>query len=332
MDLSTGGNLRKIRTAMLAACRVPLGTVPVYEMLASVKDPLKLTPDIILETVRGQAEQGVDFMTIHCGLLKRFLPMACRRLTRIVSRGGSITAKWMAHHDRENPFYTHFDKILDICREYDVSLSLGDGLRPGCLADASDKAQFAELKVLGELALRCRDKGVQVMIEGPGHVPLHQIRMNMEKEEKLCHGAPFYVLGPLVTDLGAGYDHITAAIGGALAGLYGASMLCYVTPREHLGLPDEEDVREGIIAFRIAAHAVDIAKNRPHARDRDDAMSKARYNFDWEKQFSLALDPEKARSRRQAGFGKSGKKEDYCTMCGPDFCAMRVSRHIRGRD
>lgn len=329
MDLSTGGNLREIRSALLENCPVPLGTVPAYEMLARVKDPMALTPEIILQVIRDQAEQGVDFMTIHAGLLKAFLPMACKRITRIVSRGGSITAKWMAHHGKENPFFTLFDEILDICREHDVSLSLGDGLRPGCLADASDEAQFGELKILGDLTLRAWDKGVQVMIEGPGHVPLDEIEMNMKKEEELCHGAPFYVLGPLVTDIGAGYDHITSAIGGALAGLHGASMLCYVTPREHLGLPDENDVREGILAFKIAAHAVDIAKKRPRARERDDQMAKARYAFDWEKQFSLALDPDKARERRGMESHSEGKADDYCTMCGPDFCAMRVSSEIK---
>jgi phosphomethylpyrimidine synthase len=329
MDLSTGGDLREIRSVLLANCTVPLGTVPVYEMLAEVKDPMALTPEIILRTLRQQAEQGVDFMTLHCGLLKKFLPLACKRTTRIVSRGGAIVAKWMAHHGKENPFYERFDEILDLCREYDVSLSLGDGLRPGCLADASDEAQFAELKVLGDLTLRCWEKGVQVMIEGPGHVPLDQIALNMKKEEDLCHGAPFYVLGPLVTDIGAGYDHITAAIGGALAGLHGAAMLCYVTPREHLGLPDEEDVRAGIIAFKIAAHAVDVAKKRPHARDRDDEMSRARFAFDWEKQFALALDPDKAREGRRKESPESKENENYCTMCGPDFCAMRVSGGIQ---
>ena len=327
MDLSTGGNVERILDAILAHSPVPVGTVPVYQALAEAKDPMKLTPELLLQVIERQAKAGVDFMTIHCGLLKRMVPMACRRLTRIVSRGGSIMARWMAHHQMENPFYTRFDDILDIARRYDVSLSLGDGLRPGCLADASDRAQFAELKVLGGLAKRCRDRGVQVMIEGPGHVPLDQIEMNMKLQEKWCCGAPFYVLGPLVTDIAPGYDHITSAIGAAMAGFHGASMLCYVTPREHLGLPDEQDVREGIVAYKIAAHAVDVARKRPHARDRDDAMSRARYAFDWKKQFRLALDPERAKALFRKG--RSGPPDrDFCTMCGPDFCAMRSSRRL----
>jgi phosphomethylpyrimidine synthase len=328
MDLSTGGSIREIRSAILEQSTVPVGTVPVYESLALAKDPMQLTPKLIIDTIQYQAAQGVDFMTIHCGILKEILPLACKRLTRIVSRGGSIIAKWMAYHNRENPFYAHFDDILDICREYDVSLSLGDGLRPGCLADASDEAQFAELKVLGDLTLKCWEKGVQVMIEGPGHIPFNEIEMNMKKQEEICHGAPFYVLGPLVTDVAPGYDHITSAIGATMAGFHGASMLCYVTPREHLGLPDLNDVREGIIAYKIAAHAVDVANKRPHARDRDDNMSKARYNFDWEKQFSLAMDPEKARALYRKIKENKGK-EDFCTMCGPEFCAMKTSSEIK---
>lgn len=331
MDLSTGGRVDKVLDSILSHATVPVGTVPAYEALARAKDPMALTPELLLSTIERQAEAGVDFMTIHCGLLRRMVPMACKRVTRIVSRGGSIMARWMAHNKKENPFYTHFDDILAIARRYDVSLSLGDGLRPGCLADASDKAQFAELKVLGELTLRCWKKGVQVMIEGPGHVPFDQIEMNMRMEEKLCHGAPFYVLGPLVTDVAPGYDHITSAIGATMAGFHGASMLCYVTPREHLGLPDEADVREGIIAYKIAAHAVDIAKKRPHARDRDDAMSRARYAFDWKRQFGLALDPEKAKSMFQASGDGKKRGEDFCTMCGPDFCAMRSSHGLTGR-
>jgi phosphomethylpyrimidine synthase len=285
-----------------------------------------LSEDIILQVIENQAKQGVDFMTIHCGLLKRHMPLACKRLTRIVSRGGSIVARWMAHHGRENPFFTRFDDILDICRKHDVALSLGDGLRPGSLHDASDEAQFSELEVLGELTLRAWDKGVQVMIEGPGHVPFDEIEMNMKKEEELCHGAPFYVLGPIVTDIAPGYDHITAAIGATMAGFHGASMLCYVTPREHLGLPDAEDVRAGIIAFKIAAHAVDVAKKRPHVRERDDAMSKARYSFNWKRQFELALDPDKAKELYAKGHSKKSEDdESFCTMCGPDFCALKNS-------
>ncbi|OGJ88417.1 MAG: phosphomethylpyrimidine synthase [Candidatus Raymondbacteria bacterium RifOxyA12_full_50_37] len=328
MDLSTGGNIPAIRKAILRNAKVPVGTVPIYETLADMKDPMNMTPAAILKTIASQADQGVDFMTIHCGLLRRHLPLACKRLTRIVSRGGSIMARWMAYHNKENPFFTHFDTILDICKEYDVSLSLGDGLRPGSLADASDKAQFAELKVLGELTLRAWDKGVQVMIEGPGHVPFDQIEMNMKLQEKLCHGAPFYVLGPLVTDIAPGYDHITSAIGATMAGFCGAAMLCYVTPREHLGLPDAEDVRQGIIAYKIAAHAVDVALHRPHARERDDAMSRARYAFDWEKQFKLAMDPERAREFYKKSRTAKQEKDDYCTMCGPNFCAMKNSGRI----
>jgi phosphomethylpyrimidine synthase len=329
MDLSTGGNVPAVLNAILSHSRVPVGTVPVYEALWRARDPLKLTARLLLDTIARQAEAGVDFMTVHCGLLRRMVPLACKRTTRIVSRGGSIIARWMAHHKRENPFYTHFDEILRICRQYDVSLSLGDGLRPGCLADASDRAQFAELKVLGDLTRKCRAAGVQVMIEGPGHVPFNEIEMNMKKEEKLCHGAPFYVLGPVVTDVAPGYDHITSAIGATMAGFHGAAMLCYVTPREHLGLPGEADVREGIIAYKIAAHAVDIARKRPHARDRDDEISRARYRFDWKKQFRLALDPEKARAIHRQN-GKAAKAEDdFCSMCGPDFCAMKTSGRIK---
>ncbi|MBL8028593.1 MAG: phosphomethylpyrimidine synthase ThiC [Fibrobacteres bacterium] len=329
MDLSSGGQISQIREAILTNSPIPLGTVPVYEALAIAGDPMLLSEDVILNVIENQARQGVDFMTIHCGLLKRHMPLACKRLTRIVSRGGSIVARWMAHHGKENPFYTRFDDILDICRKYDVSLSLGDGLRPGSQFDASDEAQFSELEVLGELTLEAWDKGVQVMIEGPGHVPFDQIEMNMKKEEELCHGAPFYVLGPIVTDIAPGYDHITAAIGATMAGFHGASMLCYVTPREHLGLPDAEDVRNGIIAFKIAAHAVDIAKKRPKARERDDAMSKARYEFNWKKQFELSLDPERAREFYAKGHTeKRDEDEAFCTMCGPDFCALKNSSLI----
>jgi len=329
MDLSSGGQISQIREAILANSPIPLGTVPVYEALAIAGDPMLLSEDVILNVIENQARQGVDFMTIHCGLLRRHMPLACKRLTRIVSRGGSIVARWMSHHGKENPFYTRFDDILDICRKYDVSLSLGDGLRPGSQFDASDEAQFSELEVLGELTLKAWDKGVQVMIEGPGHVPFDQIEMNMKKEEELCHGAPFYVLGPIVTDIAPGYDHITAAIGATMAGFHGASMLCYVTPREHLGLPDAEDVRNGIIAFKIAAHAVDIAKKRPKARERDDAMSKARYEFNWKKQFELSLDPDRAREFYAKGHTeKRDEDEAFCTMCGPDFCALKNSSLI----
>jgi phosphomethylpyrimidine synthase len=328
MDLSSGGQITQIRDAILANSPIPLGTVPVYEALAIAGDPMLLSEDTILNVIENQAKQGVDFMTIHCGLLRKHLPLACKRLTRIVSRGGSIVARWMGHHGKENPYYTRFDDILDICRQYDVSLSLGDGLRPGSQFDASDEAQFAELDILGELTLKAWDKGVQVMIEGPGHVPFDQIEMNMKKQEEVCHGAPFYVLGPIVTDIAPGYDHITAAIGATMAGFHGAAMLCYVTPREHLGLPNSEDVREGIIAFKIAAHAVDIAKKRPKARERDDEMSKARYNFNWKRQFELSLDPDKARELYAKDHSDNKDEEAFCTMCGPDFCALKNSSLI----
>jgi phosphomethylpyrimidine synthase len=262
--------------------------------------------------------------------------MAARRLLRIVSRGGSLVAIWMQTHKRENPFYENFDAILEICSEYDVTLSLGDGMRPGCLADASDEAQFAELKILGELAARCRKAKVQVMIEGPGHIPFDQIEMNMKKEREMCFDAPFYILGPVVTDIAPGYDHITSAIGATMGAFHGAAMLCYVTPKEHLGLPDNEDVRNGVIAYKIAAHAADIALNKPEARARDDAISRARSVFDWEKQFELALDPDRARDYRKAALeqrqspGTGGKDDNnYCTMCGPGFCSMKISRELK---
>ncbi|HQP39288.1 MAG TPA: phosphomethylpyrimidine synthase ThiC, partial [Polyangiaceae bacterium] len=273
---------------------------------------------------------GVDYMTLHAGLLREHLPLAKRRLTGIVSRGGAIMAQWMLEHGAQNPIYERWDDILDICARHDVTVSAGDGLRPGSLHDASDSAQFAELKVLGELARRARDKEVQIMIEGPGHVPFDQIEMNVRRQIEECDGAPFYVLGPLVTDIGAGHDHITSAIGGTMAAFAGAAMLCYVTPKEHLGLPDLDDVRAGIVAHKIAAHAADIARKRPGARDRDDAMSRARYGFDWEKQFELALDPQTARSMHAQTAGKECTLEsDYCSMCGPRFCAMKVNKALR---
>ena len=338
MDLSTGDNIREIRAAIIEGSTAPVGTVPIYEALGLVDDPMELNIDLLLDVVKHQAEQGVDYMTIHAGLLKEHVPAAMKRLLKIVSRGGAITAQWMNHHNRQNPFYEHFDELLEICSEHDVTLSLGDGLRPGCLADASDEAQFAELAVLGELVARCREAGVQVMVEGPGHIPLNEIEMNMKKEDEICDGAPFYILGPVVTDCAPGYDHITSAIGGALGAFHGASMLCYVTPKEHLGLPNAEDVRNGVIAYKIAAHAADIALGRPHARDRDDAISGARVDFDWEKQFDLALDPERARDLRnealrekQAGpeHHSSEESSDFCTMCGPKFCSMKISSEIK---
>ncbi|NCC50067.1 MAG: phosphomethylpyrimidine synthase ThiC [Spartobacteria bacterium] len=348
MDLSTGEHVNEIRARIINETSVPVGTVPIYQALTMVEDPMDISIELMLEVIAGQAEQGVDYMTLHAGLLKAHIPAAKKRLVGIVSRGGSILAKWMSTHGKENPLYTHFDDILAICRDYDVTLSLGDGMRPGCLADASDEAQFAELAVLGELVNRSRAAGVQAMVEGPGHIPLDEIEMNMRREEELCDGAPFYILGPVVTDCAPGYDHITSAIGATLGAYYGASMLCYVTPKEHLGLPNAQDVRDGVVAYKIAAHAADIALKRPHARERDDAISAARVDFDWEKQFSLALDPDKARAlRAEAVREKRGEQaapetpppapcdgapteepEKYCTMCGPRFCSMRISREL----
>ncbi|HET9553751.1 MAG TPA: phosphomethylpyrimidine synthase ThiC [Anaeromyxobacteraceae bacterium] len=329
MDLSTGGNIPGIREAIIRASPIPVGTVPIYECLTHVKDAADLTPKILLEVIEAQAQQGVDYMTIHAGLLRDFIPLAARRTTGIVSRGGALMAQWMLTNKAENPLYTHFDEICEIFKKYDVTFSLGDGLRPGCLADASDGAQFAELGVLGELTRRAWAHDVQVMVEGPGHVPLDQIPMNMEKERELCHEAPFYVLGPLVTDIAPGYDHITSAIGAAVAAQHGAAMLCYVTPKEHLGLPDLEDVRQGIIAYKIAAHAADVARHRPGARDRDDALSRARYAFDWNKQFELSLDPERARSMHDETLPADHfKTAEFCSMCGPKFCSMRIHTHL----
>ena len=338
MDLSTGSNITNIRQTIVNNSPAPIGTVPVYEALSRIKSADQLTDELILQVIREQAEQGVDYMTIHAGLLREHIPMAKERMLRIVSRGGSILAKWMQVNNRENLFYENFDKILEICKQYDVTLSLGDGLRPGCLADASDEAQFAELKVLGGLVSRCRAAGVQAMVEGPGHVPLDQIEMNMKMEDEICQGAPFYILGPVVIDCAPGYDHITSAIGATLGAYYGAAMLCYVTPKEHLGLPNAEDVRNGVIAYKIAAHAADVALKRPDARRRDDEISKARADFDWQKQFELALDPDRAREFRQQALdernAQTGEhasvndKDHFCTMCGPDFCSMRISREL----
>ncbi|OFV83964.1 MAG: phosphomethylpyrimidine synthase, partial [Acidobacteria bacterium RIFCSPHIGHO2_02_FULL_67_57] len=281
MDLSTGGDLPRIRRAIIEASPVPVGTVPIYEAITRVKRAEDLTIGVLLEVIEEQAEQGVDYMTIHAGVLREFLPLIRSRITGIVSRGGALLAQWMAFHHKQNPLYDHFDDICKIFKKHDVSFSLGDGLRPGCLADASDEAQFAELKVLGELTLKAWEHDVQVMIEGPGHVPMDKIKEQVDKEMELCHEAPFYTLGPLVTDIAPGYDHITSAIGAAMIGWYGASLLCYVTPKEHLGLPGPEDVKQGVIAYKIAAHAADVARRRPGARDRDDALSYARFLFDW---------------------------------------------------
>jgi phosphomethylpyrimidine synthase len=329
MDLSSGGDIERIRRSLLERCPAPFGTVPIYEAVAGARSLEDLTADAMIDAIRRHAEQGVDFVTVHCGILREHVPLTKTRTTGIVSRGGSILAQWMVYNGRQNPLYERFDEILEICRAFDLTLSLGDGLRPGCLADASDAAQFAELETIAALGRRCREAQVQVMIEGPGHVPFDQIRMNVEKQQASCDGAPFYVLGPIVTDIAPGYDHITSAIGATAAAFFGASLLCYVTPKEHLGLPDIEDVREGVVAFKIAAHAADVARGRPGARSRDDAMSRARYRFDWEEMFRCSLDPDKAR----AFFKKSGEdfcnlSTDYCSMCGPKFCAMRLTRQV----
>ena len=329
MDLSTGGDLDAIRSAIIANSTVPIGTVPMYQIIHDIKEVENLTANDILKTLEKQARQGVSYFTIHAGFLLKFMPLVAKRKMGIVSRGGSLTASWMMHHHKENPFYEAFDDILEICAAHDVALSLGDGLRPGCLYDATDEAQLSELRVLGELTLRAWEKNVQVMIEGPGHIPLNQIEYNMKIERELCHGAPFYVLGPLPTDIGAGYDHITSAIGGTMAAFYGASMLCYVTPKEHLGLPNANDVREGIVAHKIAAHAADVALGKAGAIERDHAMSDARYAFDWNKQFELSLDPERARELHDESLPQeSFKKAEFCSMCGPKFCAYKISKNL----
>ncbi|HYE25495.1 MAG TPA: phosphomethylpyrimidine synthase ThiC [Clostridia bacterium] len=329
MDLSTGGEIHEIRDQILRHSPVPIGTVPIYEAVARVRRIEDLTPQIMLEVIEEQAAQGVDYMTIHAGLLIQYVPMVAKRITGIVSRGGSIMAQWMTHHHKQNFLYEHFDDITKILAKYDVSYSLGDGLRPGCIADASDEAQFAELKTLGELTRKAWERDVQVMIEGPGHVPIDKIKEQVDLEVEWCDGAPFYTLGPLVTDIAPGYDHITSAIGAAMIGWYGASMLCYVTPKEHLGLPNDKDVKDGIIAYKIAAHAADVARHRPGAQDRDNAISHARYTFDWEKQFELSLDPETARSMHDETLpDKFYKEAAFCSMCGPKFCSMNYSSKI----
>jgi phosphomethylpyrimidine synthase len=327
MDLSTGGgDLDAIRSAIIQASPIPIGTVPIYQALESVHGAIeRLTPDDFLHIIEKHAQQGVDYMTIHAGILLEHLPLVKHRMTGIVSRGGGILARWMLHHHRQNPLFTHFDDIIRIFQRYDVSFSLGDSLRPGCLHDASDAAQLAELKTLGELTRRAWAQDVQVMVEGPGHVPMDQIEFNVRKQMEECSEAPFYVLGPLVTDIAPGYDHITSAIGAAMAGWYGTAMLCYVTPKEHLGLPNAEDVRNGLIAYKIAAHAADVARHRPGARDRDDALSTARYNFDWNRQFELALDPDRAREYHDETLPADiYKTAEFCSMCGPKFCPMQT--------
>jgi phosphomethylpyrimidine synthase len=329
MDLSTGGGIDHIRETLIGAATIPLGTVPIYQAVQRVDKVTDLTIEGLLETIEHQAQQGVDYMTLHAGVLLRFMPYISKRKMGIVSRGGALMAEWMMHHHQENPLYTHWDKVCEILKRYDVTVSLGDGLRPGCLADASDEAQFAELGILGELTLVCWKHDVQVMIEGPGHVPMDQIEMNMRKEAEICHEAPFYVLGPLTTDVAPGYDHITSAIGAAIAGWHGASMLCYVTPAEHLGLPDLEDVRQGVIAYKIAAHAADVARHRKGARDWDDAMSDARWSFDWNKQFELSMDPDRAREKHDSTLGHEAfKTAEFCSMCGPKFCSYKNSQDV----
>ncbi len=330
MDLSTGGDLDAIREEVIANSNIPVGTVPMYQILHDINNKIEdLTIEKMLEVIERQAKQGVSYFTIHAGFLLRSMPLIAKRKMGIVSRGGSLMAAWMMHYHKENPFYTAYDEILDICQKYDVALSLGDSLRPGCLYDASDEAQLGELKVLGELALKAWEKDVQVMIEGPGHVPLNQIERNMKLEREYCHEAPFYILGPLVTDIAAGYDHISSAIGAAVGGWHGASMLCYVTKKEHLGLPNAEDVREGIIAYKIAAHAADIARGRKDAMKRDDEMSDARYGFDWNRQFELCFDPERAREYHDETLPQDVFKDaEFCSMCGPKFCSYKISQDI----
>jgi phosphomethylpyrimidine synthase len=330
MDLSTGGNLDAIRLAIIQASPVPVGTVPIYEAMEKVQRPEELSWALLRDVIEKQAKQGVDYFTIHAGLRKAHVPLTQNRITGIVSRGGSLMAQWCLRHNEENFLYTHFDEISEILRAHDVSYSLGDGLRPGCLADASDAAQFAELDTLGELTVRAQKMGVQTMVEGPGHVPLHQVTMNVERQQRVCHGAPFYVLGPLVTDIAPGYDHLTSAIGAAVAGMAGASFLCYVTPAEHLSLPNAEDVRQGVVAYKIAAHAADVARGRAGARDRDDDLSRARFHFDWERQFALSLDPETARAKHDSTLPQEGFKDaPFCSMCGPKYCAMRITQDMR---
>ncbi|WP_312907325.1 phosphomethylpyrimidine synthase ThiC [Natronosalvus caseinilyticus] len=330
MDLSTGGDLDRIRAANIEHSPVPIGTVPVYEAVKRAGSPEDLTTELLLEVIEKQARQGVDYMTIHAGILLEHLPLTEGRTTGIVSRGGSILAKWMEAHGEQNPLYQVYDDICAIFEEYDVTFSLGDSLRPGSLADACDEAQYAELDTLGHLTRRAWEQGVQVMVEGPGHVPMDRIAENVERQQDVCDGAPFYVLGPLVTDVAPGYDHITSAIGAAMAARAGAAMLCYVTPKEHLGLPEKNDVRDGLAAYRIAAHAADVANDRPGARDWDDALSEARYAFDWSTQFDLALDPERARSfHDQTLPGDNYTEARFCSMCGVEFCSMRIDQDTR---
>ncbi len=331
MDLSTGKNIHETREWILRNSPVPIGTVPIYQALEKVNGkPEELTWEIYRDTLIEQAEQGVDYFTIHAGVLLRYIPLTARRVTGIVSRGGSILAKWCLAHHRENFLYTHFEEICEIMRAYDISFSLGDGLRPGSIADANDEAQFAELNALGELTRIAWKHDVQTMIEGPGHIPMQLIRENMTRELEVCQEAPFYTLGPLTTDIAPGYDHLTSAIGAAMIGWYGCAMLCYVTPKEHLGLPDRDDVKEGVIAYKIAAHAADLAKGHPGAQARDDALSKARFEFRWEDQFNLSLDPERARAYHDETLpAENAKVAHFCSMCGPQFCSMKITQDVR---
>ena len=331
MDLSTGANIHETREWILRNSPVPIGTVPIYQALEKVGGVAEdLTWEIFRDTLIEQAEQGVDYFTIHAGVLLRYVPMTAKRVTGIVSRGGSIMAKWCLAHHQESFLYTHFEDICEIMKAYDVTFSLGDGLRPGCVADANDEAQFAELRTLGELTEIAWKHDVQVMIEGPGHVPMHMIKANMEEQLKWCHEAPFYTLGPLVTDISPGYDHLSSAIGAAMIGWYGTAMLCYVTPKEHLGLPNREDVKEGIIAYKIAAHAADLAKGHPGAQLRDNALSKARFEFRWEDQFNLSLDPDRARAYHDETMPRQAHKQaHFCSMCGPKFCSMKITQEVR---
>jgi len=331
MDLSTGKNIHETREWILRNSPVPIGTVPIYQALEKVRGKAEdLTWEIYRDTLIEQAEQGVDYFTIHAGVLLRYVPLTAKRVTGIVSRGGSILAKWCLSHHAENFLYTHFEEICEIMRAYDIAFSLGDGLRPGCTADANDEAQFGELETLGELTQIAWKHDVQVMIEGPGHVPMHMIKENMDRQLEICKEAPFYTLGPLTTDIAPGYDHITSAIGAAMIGWYGTAMLCYVTPKEHLGLPDKQDVKDGVIAYKIAAHAADVAKGHPHARHWDDILSKARFEFRWEDQFNLSLDPETARQFHDETLPAEGAKvAHFCSMCGPHFCSMKITQDLR---
>ena len=330
MDLSTGGDIDGIRRAIIDASPVPIGTVPIYQVIQNVKDPADLTPRMMLDMVEHQAKQGVDYMTIHAGVLLEYVPMTARRKTGIVSRGGSIMAAWCLAHHKESFLYTHFEEICELLAQYDVSFSLGDGLRPGCTADANDAAQFAELQTLGELTDIAWRHDVQVMIEGPGHVAMNKIKENMDLQLEVCKEAPFYTLGPLVTDIAPGYDHITSAIGAAMIGWFGTAMLCYVTPKEHLGLPNRDDVKTGVITYKIAAHAADLAKGHPGAHAWDDALSDARFDFRWEDQFNLALDPDTARAYHDETLPAApAKTANFCSMCGPHFCSMRITQDVR---